>query len=50
VIDAIQDAHLQFKPSWFDGKPPPSYPTISRFFYDVGECDFYAQITARRRS
>ena len=24
LIDAIQDAHLQFKPSWFDGKPPPS--------------------------
>lgn len=23
LIDAIQDAHLQFKPSWFDGKPPP---------------------------
>jgi hypothetical protein len=24
LIDAIQDAHLQFRPSWFDGKPPPS--------------------------
>lgn len=22
LIDAIQDAHLQFGPSWFDGKPP----------------------------
>jgi hypothetical protein len=22
LIDAIQDAHRQFKPSWFDGKPP----------------------------
>jgi hypothetical protein len=22
LIDAIQDAHLQFTPSWFDGKPP----------------------------
>jgi hypothetical protein len=24
LIDAIQDAHRQFKPSWFDGKPPHS--------------------------
>jgi hypothetical protein len=24
LIDAIQDAHLRFKPSWFDGEPPPS--------------------------
>lgn len=24
LVDAIQDAHLQFNPSWFDGKPPPS--------------------------
>lgn len=24
LIGAIQDAHLQFKPSWFDGNPPPS--------------------------
>jgi hypothetical protein len=24
LIDAVQDAHLQFRPSWFDGKPPPS--------------------------
>jgi hypothetical protein len=24
LIDAIQDAHRRFKPSWFDGKPPPS--------------------------
>jgi hypothetical protein len=24
LIDAIQDAHLRFAPSWFDGKPPLS--------------------------
>ena len=24
LIDAIQDAHLRIKPSWFDGEPPPS--------------------------
>ena len=26
VIDAIQDAHRQFKPSWFDREPPYPWP------------------------